>query len=190
MKFSSFSRSLLPAIGAVLLAMTAGVATADLSPQSSDAVVKLIARYGADAGDTLESLPELQSWIESAGSPQKALNQALAGKSPTEQAKVIARLSKLLETRSLIRQESARVPNGVYAVTTRIPPLSKVAVDALKEAGMAMTSKDAYEVTSNMSTGQSAHLLTRLAVRIVDSSPAEQERLIAKFKETARELRR
>jgi len=172
-----------------LLASFQSPAWADLDTATPDALVKLIAKYGSDFTDTLESLPELQPYLAKSLSPQKALNEFLAKAPNLDQSKEIARLGETLDLRAMIRKESAQVPNGVYAVVAQIPPLAKVANDALKEAGMPMTNKNPYEVTSNMSTAQSAHLLTRLALRISEAKGGEKERLIAKFKETAGALR-
>jgi len=154
-----------PAALVVLTILALGVqspARADLDAATPDAVVKLIARYGSDFTDTSESLPELQPYLAKSLSPQKAFNEFLAKTPNPEQSKEIARLAETLDIRGMIRKEAAKVPNGVYAVVAQIPPLAKVANDALKEAGMPMTTKDPYEVTSNMSTAQSSSSLDAL----------------------------
>jgi hypothetical protein len=165
-------------------------AQADLDAATPNAIVKLIAKHGSSFTETLESLPELQSYLAKSPSPEKALNQFLAKESSAEQAKWLALLSETLEIRSMIGRESARVPNGLYEVASLIPPLDKTAVAALREAGMPVNSKDPNEVASNMSSAQAAHLQSKLALKIAEASPSEKQRLIAKFKETAKAHRR
>ena len=164
-------------------------AMADLDATTPQAVIQLIAKYGADFTNTLEGLPELKAYLETSPSPERAFNAYLAQTPNQDQAKKIARLAETLDLRAILRSESANVPNGVYAVAAQIPPLANVANDALKEAGMSLIAKDPNEVTSNMSTAQASHLLTRLALQLVDAQDGEKERLLAKFKEAAAKLR-
>lgn len=179
------NRPTLSSIRLLLLAVIAlaPIASADVDAAMPESVIRLIAEYGSGFTETLESLKELQPGIEKGLSPEKALSQYLAKASPAKQTQWINRLSEILSTRQMLERESAKAPNGLYEVLSAIPPLATTAHRALEEAGI--TSKDAYEVASNMSSAQSAHLLTRVAVRIVDSSPAEKEKLISAVKGNA-----
>ena len=168
----------------------ASLAKADLDAATPNAIVKLIAKHGANFTETLESVPELQSYLAKSPSPEKALNQVLSKESAAEQAKWITRFSDTLDIRTMLGRESAKVPNGLYEVASLIPPLDKTAIAALREAGMPMNSKDAAEVASNMSSAQASHLQSKLALKIAELSPSEKQRLIAKFKETAKARRR